>query len=134
MIYNVFYNSLEITIHKDSKYVDVMKDELINIYSCSDCDITDCEPFSNLAIKLSNEIILRFHVRIKKVDAKILKKIYDLFDYSIICISCVYRFFIHNSLEYIVMKYVNCRVIDSLASSELINQITQTAKISRIFV
>ena len=134
MIYNVHYNLLEVTIHKNSKYVDVMKDELINICSCSNCNIIDSESFSNLIIKLSDEVIVRFDVRVKKIKAKILKKVYNLLDHSIIRISCVYRFFIHNSLRYIMMKYVKCRFIDPLASSELINKIAQTAKISRIFI
>ena len=71
--------------------------------------------FENLlgghSIKLLNEIIVKFDVQIKKIETKILKKIHDLFDRNIICIFCVYCFFIHNSLEYIVMKYVKYRVI-----------------------
>ena len=111
-----------------------MKDKLIHICSCLDCDIIDSEFFSNLAIKLSNEVIVRFDVRVKKVEMKILKRVYGLFDHSIIRILCVYRFFTHNSLRYIVMKYVKCWFIDPLAFSELINQIAQTAKISQISV
>ena len=134
MIYNVHHNFFEIMAHKESKYVGAIENELINICFCSDCDIIDWKPFSNLAIKLSDEIIVRSDVRIKKVETKILKKVYNLFDHNIIRIFCVYRFFTHNSLGYIVMKYVKCWVIDPLASSELINKIARAAKISRISV
>ena len=57
--------------HKDSKYANVMKNELINICFCSNCDIIDRKPFSDLVIKLSNEVVVRFDIRIKKVKAKI---------------------------------------------------------------
>ena len=77
---------------------------------------------------------MRSDVRVKKVEAKTLKGAYGLLDHSIIRIPCVYRFFTHNSLGYIVMKYVKCRVIDPLASPELINMIARTAKVSRISV
>ena len=58
IIYNVHHNFIEIMTHKDSKYVDAMENELINICSCSDYDIIDWEPDSNLAIKLSDEAIV----------------------------------------------------------------------------
>lgn len=115
--------------YKDSKYVDAMEDELINIFSCSDCDIIDREPFSDLAIKLSDEAVVRFGIRVKKIEAKNLKGAYD-----IVRIPRVYHFFNCDSLGYIVMKYVKGRDIDPLESPELINKIALTAKISRISV
>ena len=134
MIYDIHHNRLEIMAHNDSKYAGVMEDELINICSCLDCDVIDREPFSDLAIKLSDEAIVRFDVWVKEVEAKILKGACGLLDHSTIQVPCVYRFFTHNSLGYIVMKYLKVRVIDLLASPELINKIARTAKISRISV
>lgn len=114
---------------KDSKHASVTKDELINIFSCSNRDIIDRESFSNLAIKLSDETVVSFDIRVKKIKTKNLKKVYD-----IVRIFRIYCFFTHNSLGDIVMKYLKSRVIDSLKSLELINKIARTAKISRIFV
>ena len=134
MIYNVYHNFFEITAHKDFKYVKIIKSELMNIYPCSNCDITDWKPFGNLAIKLSNEIIVRCDVWVKRINAKNLKRVYGLLNYSIICISYVYRFFIYNSLEYIVMKYVKFQIIDLLIFLKLNNKVAQITKISRKFV
>lgn len=101
----------------------------INICSCSDCDIIDREPFSDLAIKLSDEAVVRFGIWVKKIEAKNLKEAYD-----IVRIPRVDHFFNCNSLRNIVMKYVKGRDIDPLESPELINKIALTAKISRISV
>ena len=116
-------------IHKNFKYANVMKNELINIFFCSNCDIIDRKSFSDFVIKLSNEIVVKFDIRIKKIKTKNLKKIYD-----IVRIFRVYHLFNCNSFEYIVIKYVKNRIIDSLKFFELINEIALTMKISRIFV
>ena len=123
--YDFHHNCLEIMTHKDSKHAGATKDELINIYSSSGCDIIEREPFSSFAIKLSDEVVVRFDIQVKKVEAKILKKVYD-----IVRIRRIYHFFNCNSLEYIVMKYVKNRIIDPLESPKLINKIALTAKIS----
>lgn len=103
---NIHHNRLEIMAHNDSKHTGATEDELIDICSSSDHDIIDGEPFSNLAIKLSDEAVVRLGIRVKRVEAKILKGAYNLLDHCIVRIPRVYRFFTCNSLGYIVMEYV----------------------------
>jgi hypothetical protein len=62
--------------------------------------------YGNKVIKLSDIIIVKFNISIKKDEVNNQKRAYELIDYNIVRILFVYRFFIKEGLSYIVIEYI----------------------------
>ncbi|KAL5317343.1 hypothetical protein ACEPPN_014438 [Leptodophora sp. 'Broadleaf-Isolate-01'] len=67
--------------------------------------------YDNHVVKLSEEAVVKFGIGVKEEEAKGLRRAYELVDHDIVRIPLVYRFFIKAQQGYIVMEYMQGRVI-----------------------
>ncbi|KAH6710812.1 hypothetical protein BKA61DRAFT_612471 [Leptodontidium sp. MPI-SDFR-AT-0119] len=79
--------------------------------------------YDNHVVKLSEEAVVKFGIGVKEEEAKGLRRAYELVDHDIVRIPLVYRFFIKAQQGYIVMEYMQGRVIKSIKEPGQIERI-----------
>ncbi|KAH7317276.1 hypothetical protein BKA65DRAFT_111966 [Rhexocercosporidium sp. MPI-PUGE-AT-0058] len=79
--------------------------------------------YDNHVVKLSEGAVVKFGIGVKEEEAKSLRRAYELVDHDIVRIPFVYRFFIKAQQGYIVMEYMQGRVIKSVEDHVLIDRI-----------
>jgi len=81
-------------------------------------------PYGNKVVKLADSTAVKFGIGVKKDEAENQSRAYDLVDSSVVRIPRVYRFFSDKrGLGYIIMEYVDGRIIDPLEDVMLIRRI-----------
>ncbi|KAG4436696.1 hypothetical protein IFR05_007810 [Cadophora sp. M221] len=79
--------------------------------------------YDNHVVKLSEEAVVKFGIGVKEEEAKSLKRAYELVGHDIVRVPFVYRFFIRAKQGYIVMEYMQGRVIKPVEEHGLIERI-----------
>jgi serine/threonine protein kinase len=80
--------------------------------------------YDNHVVKLSEKAVVKFGIGVKEEEATSQRKAYELIDSNIVCIPLVYRFFTKGQYGYIVMEYMEGRVLEPVEDSLLIDRIT----------
>ncbi|KAH8674407.1 kinase-like domain-containing protein [Tricladium varicosporioides] len=79
--------------------------------------------YDNCVVKLSDEAVVKFGIGVKEEEAKSLKRAYELVDHNIIRVPFVYRFFMKEQQGYIIMEYMQGRVLKSIEDPVLMKRI-----------
>lgn len=98
-------------------------DELISFCSKPSREVIGGAPYGNLVIKLSETAVVKFGVGVKEEEANNMKMAYQLLDHNIVRVPLLYRFFTRGAFGYIVMEYIQGRIIEPLEAPNLISKI-----------
>ncbi len=101
------------------------EDELVAFCSSSNREVIGGESFGNLVIKLSDRAVIKFGVGVKGEEADNLKKAHELLDPTIVRVPLLYRFFTHQLFGYIVMEYMEGRIIEPLEAPDLVSKVVR---------
>ncbi|RDL33130.1 uncharacterized protein BP5553_08569 [Venustampulla echinocandica] len=77
-------------------------------------------PYGNNVIKLSDKAVVKFGIGVTEEEAKSQRRAYELIDHSVVRVPSVYRFFTKEELGYIVMEYMEGRVLEPVEDPPLI--------------